>query len=368
MRIEKILRGAALLVALALLAALLPGCGAKGTPVMTYKDVRVTANMYQYWLSGYKAMFLYTYGGSSKDSAAFWSEVLDEGVTTESFFTAMADESIKKKLVTMSLFREYGLTLSKTVQEEVKKQLDQLVDDLGEGKKSKFNAYAAQFGVNYDILYDIYLEEARMAVVKDYLYGSYGVEKITDAQRQAYYETYYARFKHIFIRTKDRLVTDKDGNYIFDGEKYLTEELIEEEKAQKQAKIAEVAGKLESGDFEQLLAEYSEDEASTHYKNGYYFTADGDYIAEVLSAAFEMDVGEVRRVDSAFGVHFVKRYGLDDGAYANSANADFFSTFEADVIDWVFDAKLTELAKDVVVNHDEKNKIKAAEIAANWSM
>ncbi|NLK39493.1 MAG: hypothetical protein GX303_04500 [Clostridiales bacterium] len=369
MRVKKAFYGVIVGLAGLLCLLFLSACGAKETPVMTYKDVSVSPHMYQYWLSGYKAMFLYTYGENSKDSASFWEEVLDEGVTTESFFTAIADESIKKKLVIMSLFREYDLTLSKTVKNNIKERLDQLVEDLGEGKKSQFNAYAANYGVNYDILYDIYLEEAKMEVVKDYLYGSYGIEKITDEQRQEYYEANYARMKHIFIRTKDRLVTDEDGKYIHDGEKYLTEELTVEEKAEKQAKIEELAQKLDNGgDFEALLGEYSEDEASAYYKNGFYFTASTDYIAEVLRVTFEMEIGEVRRVESEFGVHFIKRYPLDEKAYSDKMNADFFSTFESDVIESVYDAKLSELIKDVVVNTEEKNKIKASEIAANWSL
>lgn len=81
-----------------------------------------------------------------------------------------------------------------------------------------------------------------------------------------------------------------------------------------------------------------------------------------------MEIGEVRRVESEFGVHFIKRYPLDEKAYSDKMNADFFSTFESDVIESVYDAKLSELIKDVVVNTEEKNKIKASEIAANWSL
>lgn len=368
MRLSKITRAISLFIVAAAITVSFSSCGSEGPSVMEYKDLTVTSNMYQYWMSGYKAMFLYTYSENMKDSASFWEEKLDDGVTTETFFTGIVDENIKKKLVAMSLFRESGLSLTNAVQTSVKGKVDQLVSDLSEGNKSKFNSFIADYGVNYDILFNIYLEEAKIEQLKDYLYGSYGAEKITDDQRDEYYKQNYTRIKHIFIRTEDRLVTDKDGNYVYDGEKYQTEALTEEEKQQKQAKIAQVSSKLDAGEnFESLLTEYSEDEASSHYTNGFYFSASTEYIAEVLEAAFNMQIGEVRRVESEYGVHFVKKYELDDGAYSVSTNSDFFTTFNNDVTEYVFDQKLTALAADVKVNSEEKEKIKASVIPANWS-
>ncbi len=362
------IRTALLLLLSILLLLSLICCAEKSENVMEYKKSAVTSNMYQYWMSGYKAMFLYTYGADMQNAAAFWSEEIDDGVTTESFFTSIVDQSVMKKLVCLSLFEENNLKLNDATRISVKETVDRLVSDLADGKKSEFNRLYAEYGVNYDILIDIYLAEAKIEMLRDFFYGEYGVEQLTSSQKEEYFSENYARMNQIFIHTKDKLVKGSDGKYIIEGDKYKSEPLSESEKAEKQAKILEVEQKIAEGqDFDTLLQNYNEDEAASVYKDGLYFTPQTEYIDEVISALFGLEIGESCRVESEFGTHFIKREPLIKGAYSDKENADFFGSFDTDVIDFFFDEKLSELIPDVRVNQEAKEKIKASEIEENWN-
>ena len=79
--------------------------------------------------------------------------------------------------------------------------------------------------------------------------------------------------------------------------------------------------------FDSLVERYNEDEGMDNYPNGYYLTENSDYDApKVVEALFEMQDGEIRRVESEYGVHIVMKYKLDDGGYAKEENKDFFVT------------------------------------------
>ncbi len=79
--------------------------------------------------------------------------------------------------------------------------------------------------------------------------------------------------------------------------------------------------------FDSLVEKYGEDEGMANYPNGYYLTENSDYDApEVIEALFEMQDGEIRKVESDYGIHIVMKYKLDDGGYAKEENKDFFVT------------------------------------------
>ncbi len=77
--------------------------------------------------------------------------------------------------------------------------------------------------------------------------------------------------------------------------------------------------------FDKLIEAYGEDVGMEEYPNGYYMTKESEYDSpEVVKALFEMNTGEIRRVESDYGIHIVMKYELDEAAYAKSENKDFF--------------------------------------------
>lgn len=340
-------------------------CG-QSASVMEFQKYKVTGNMYKYWMSRYKALFLYTYAGS-EDSKTFWDTEIADGVTAEKLFTNIVDENIKKNIICMYLFDKYNLTLTASAEEAIDADIEQLINDIGEGSKKQFNAYAADFGVNEKILKQIYIIEEKIELLRDYLYGQNGVEKITDAQKNDYYKENYVHIKHIFFSTTDKYILDKDGHYQYDAAgNVITEKLTDEEKQRQTVKADAVLARIKEGEsFETLLNEYSEDESSKTYTNGFYLSASTDYIDEVTSAAFDMEENEIRLVTSAYGVHIIKKYALDDNAYAKTENKDFFEDFEENVISEVFQKKIMEYINEVKVNTKEKDKYSIVDIPAN---
>lgn len=337
-----------------MLAASFASCSSESV-VMELEGHKITGGMYGYWLSRYKALYLYSYAGGS-DSASFWDTKLTDTLTAKDLFTSITDENIKKNLVCMYLFDKYSLKLPDGTKDEIKEKIDKLVEDMG-GKK-EFANYAADFGVDAKLLERIYLIEEEIEYLRDYLYGANGTEKVTAEQKDKYYNDNYARIRHIFFSTSTQYVLDGNGSYTFDADgNKITTTPTDEEINRKKVTATAVHARIEAGEsFEELLEQYTEDEASKTYKNGYYLTSTIDYIDEVVDAAFDMEIGEVRLVNSDYGVHIVKRYALDDKGYENEENKDFFGDFEDLVISEVFQNKLAEYLNDVKVNTEEKEK------------
>ena len=56
-------------------------------------------------------------------------------------------------------------------EKEIEDMMDELVKTDGDGSKTKLNALLSTYGVNYDILRDIYLMQEKITAWKDYKYG-----------------------------------------------------------------------------------------------------------------------------------------------------------------------------------------------------
>lgn len=124
--------------------------------------------------------------------------------------------------------------------------------------------------------------------------------------------------------TQRNPLLDDDGNIV--TRKMNTDELIAlSDKVQ--SIIENEAREGEYALFDSLVEKYGEDEGMANYPNGYYLTENSDYDApEVIEALFEMQDGEIRKVESDYGIHIVMKYKLDDGGYAKEENKDFFVT------------------------------------------
>ncbi|MBE6535781.1 MAG: hypothetical protein E7677_04070 [Ruminococcaceae bacterium] len=124
--------------------------------------------------------------------------------------------------------------------------------------------------------------------------------------------------------TQRNPLLDDDGKIV--TRKMNTDELIAlSDKVQ--SIIENEAREGEYALFDSLVEKYGEDEGMANYPNGYYLTENSDYDApEVIEALFEMQDGEIRKVESDYGIHIVMKYKLDDGGYAKEENKDFFVT------------------------------------------
>ena len=144
------------------------------------------------------------------------------------------------------------------------------------------------------------------------------------------------------IKGEPHHVLNSDGSY-------QTREMSQEEleKLDERAKtLLEKVQNSTTADFEStLVAESDGDTDVSQYNEGVYLRTDLDYslmgedtayLADIVAALQEMEVGEVRSIMSPSGYHIIRKYANAENAYSNAANEDYFSTFNDNLINSLF--------------------------------
>ena len=218
-------RIAILLAVVLVLPCLLFSCsGEKYETVMEYNGVKLTENMYYYWMSTFKRNILSSYS-DAKDDASFWQAKYDENQTVEEYFTEIINQRIMNYLIAQSIFREQKLTLSSDEKKAIKNDIKEKIEYYG--SRGELNEELKNLMLNIDSLETIYTWEKRHDAVYDYFYGKNGTETVSDSQIIDYYEKNYSRIKYIVFYTT-KIKTDDKGNYVYDSDGQLvTEEMTE---------------------------------------------------------------------------------------------------------------------------------------------
>jgi hypothetical protein len=343
------------------------GCVKNESPVvMSYGDRTVTADVYTYWLCTYKAYYLYTYSDVT-DSEEFWTSEVTDGVTAEQYFRDMINENVKLSLVSAKLCDDLGLTVPDEFYDSLDDYMSDLLTEYADGNKSMLNLALSEFGINDKKLREIFATEQLSTILFNHMYGDGGTETVTDEMRDEYYRSgAYTRVQQIFINNAYVYEYDEDGNYTYDDDgnivrSEMTGELLDAENA----KVDAVKKGIALGeDFDELYLEYSEDQS---YPNGYYLTPTTDFIDEVVSAAFSLDVGDTIRLESDYGTHFLKCLELDDKAWENEENSDFFDSFETDVETYLFRKYVMSYIDEVTVDEDALAEFDFINATPNYS-
>ena len=386
---KKIQKTIALVLSVLIILACLASCASNGKALMTLEDQSISVNIFKLYLSRMKGNLASSYSfGSSALTSDFWDTVMDvsNGQTYNDYYTGKVLEDSKTYLAALYLFEQRGLKLPKSYEDEIDAEMKRLVKEEADGSKSAFNAMLAAYGVNYNMLREAYIIEAKIAYLRDDLFGSDG-SKIASNLIEDYYNNTYRRFKQIFYATYDfAYETDSNGDDIYytssgkvaynmdaDVKKDDNGEIVKDKNGDpirvledgKTVAYDTTAGKRKNltdangnnvtqamsadeiktvidkanlvmdetvkGDtvlFDALVADEkvaNEDLGMNEYTNGYYMSKSTDYYAqEVVEALFEMEIGEVRTVRSEYGIHIMMRYENEEGGYLLDGNSDFF--------------------------------------------
>lgn len=351
-----------LVLVISMLCALV-SCGkAEQDVAFELGDQKITVNMYRLWLSRVKGVY-----SSAGDD--IWDEVNDDGKTYNEVFTGFVTDNAKTFVSAMHLFSELGLELPKSEIKEIDETMETLLRERGDGSKSTLNSYLSAYGVNYDILRDVYIIEAKLDYLEEYLYGANGQEKITGEEKDAYYKENYVRVKQIFLYTSNKPITDDEGNYTYDDQgNVATRDFTDAEIAAQEKKAQGILDMLSKGEsFAALMTKYSEDKANEQYPGGYYFTKTSQYVTEVVDLAFQLEIGKCSMVKSQYGIHIILREELDQGGYKASGNADFFTDFESALVTLKLSQRLAEYEDDIVVHEDVISKYNIKNSVVNTS-
>lgn len=197
------------LLSLTLLIAFpgLAACSRQGETLLELDGHTLSANQYQLLLARVKGSL--AIAGYSVDSATFWDMVIDtQGNTYDEFFRNAALNDAKRYLAAAVLFEEAGLVLPQSYKESIEENLEACIRDAG--SKTALNNRLSTYGVNLDMLRDLYLLEAKFDYLQTHLYGADG-EKIAANVRQDYLREHAVCFKQVLFRGF-AYVYETDGN------------------------------------------------------------------------------------------------------------------------------------------------------------
>ena len=348
-----------LLLCLALTMCFFTSCShSLGEPLMTLEGHEISVNMYRLWLSRIKG----NYGGSDD---TVWDQVTEDGKAYNELFTDYVKQNAMRLLCAIYEFDRLGLKLPESEIAAIDETMLAMLAERGNGNRSTLNSELSQYGVNDDILREIYIIEAKLNYLSEHLYGEDGIKPISDTVRDEYYKSNYVRIKQIFFYTANKPITDESGNYVYDQNNQVqTKELTEEDIAAQKEKAEQVMISLNSNqDFDLLMVSQNEDIASEKYPNGYYFTKTDEYVDGIIEAAFELDENEFTMIESDYGIHIIKRLPLEEKGYSAEDNADFFTNFDSTLKTEVFIAYLSQyedkikIDEELLAEYDVKNSI-----------
>lgn len=207
---KSILKIVSLTLAVLMLALSLASCSVK--PILKLEEKEITPNIYQFLLTRMKGTLKDM--GYKIESEGFWNTIVSaSGTTYGDYVKTQVLEQAYSYVVADYLFDKEGLTLPDEDVDNIKKLMDKLVERAG--SKINLNSELSEYGVNYNMLKEIYTIEAKMAYLKSYYFGENG-ERIFAEDKIKYLNENYVAYKQIFLAGYYYLTeTDAQGNTIY---------------------------------------------------------------------------------------------------------------------------------------------------------
>lgn len=210
---KKNIKFLSLILCILLLIPAVTSCAGKTETLIEYEGKTLSKNEYEFLLSRMKGTLAYY--GYEVDKPSFWKTVvsLEGGTTYDDYFRATILQEAKHYVIAEKMFDDEGLRLT----QDDEKKIDDLIDAYVKkaGSETKLNEELMQYGVNCDILRDVYVREAKIELLKTHLYGKDG-EKIEKSEKDKYFNENYVAFKQIFLATYEYLIdTDRFGDTVY---------------------------------------------------------------------------------------------------------------------------------------------------------
>ena len=432
----------ALLLALLLLLPLatMASCKQKNA-LLTYqkegKALTFSANHYRLLASrtkGSLAVSGVTAGGYGAAQDAFWdyTDKFDgETVQTlDEYESAQILKSCKYYLAAHALFSERGLSLSDSVIAELKSTLDELMETDADGSKTKFNALLSAYGVNYDLLLELYRMEEEIDALKESLYGK-NAELVGKTIKEEYLNDHYLHLYLVRIDPYSYVYeTDENGDEVYydtannkiaydtekgvkvvedsgsvtyrlpddkgeateryaydkekgepalalsaDGSTYATAPLIGDAYDAFRTKVAEYAAITDQNEFEEVYAEEAlllqQDESKSGYVGEAYLPTGVSFssiLDEIVYALSDMEAGDVGLLDDADGSYYLFcKYAPEAGAYEEEDLSTWFSEFSSRLVNSLFEEACEALFPYITVNEEALKKLPSMkEIEPNY--
>ena len=332
--------------------------------VMEYNGIKLTEDLYNYWVSTFKRNILSSYA-DARDTEAFWGQKYDDTRTVGEYFNEIIQERIMNYLICQDLYKKNRLTLDADVKKAIKDDINEKIEYYG--SRGALNQELATLMLNVNSLKTAYTWEEKHDCVYNWLYGEDGVDEISDAKLIEYYEKNYHCIQYIVFYTT-KIETNDKGEYIYDEDGELViGELTEEEMQKKQADIADCLSRLQGGeDFETLRKQYSEYDTSA-YPNGFLLSANELDIwgADIILATQNAKAGDVYKVEEESAVFLIRKLPLPDLGSLGETELDQIKNLSSYATSELYDAFFGELRKNVTVYETVLSQYKLEKVKAN---
>jgi hypothetical protein len=295
---------------------------------MSFDGYKITEEMYRYWMISWKDYYINHYL-DVEDTEEFWYSENVEGGTNEEYLTEQTLQRIRYYLIGQALFEKYKLSLTKEEKNEIKNDIDEQIEYYG--SRSAFNSFLDEkYGIDLNVLKNIYTWEAKYNKVYTHLFDAEkGIMTSNDEEVDKYYNDNYVRIKYVMFFKKVKYDYDDNGKKKTDANgRYVFLDLTEQEQKDVADKVNSIFSEISEGAeideyVKTIMPEFGYELDSC--KNGFYITADeySLHTAAVTSASLEMDVGEVRLVESEDTFFIIKKYDLIDKAYMGEDKSQF---------------------------------------------
>ena len=404
----------ACLILAILLVLPLSACGDKQENLMELDGTALSMDVYRLMLSIQKGnmAYLINYYYGDHNSAEFWDTVIDSNSTTnDAYYTYAIYQKAKNLLSAAALFDEMKLTLPDSTVKAIDTEMSAFVEEFGGGSQKALEGVLEGYGFTYGALREYKLLNAKAEHVANELYGKNG-SKIGAGIKQEYLKNNYYAFRQIYLanfynvyqtdENGDTVYFDGNGNVAYDTANgtpimgddgklvYYNEDgkiaydtksgvpspILDEDGYQKTedythekwleridlaAELMELGAESDSM-FESLAYAYSDDGVSattTIYvaSNVTYQTLGSSHSYAFLDSAAaklaDMQVGEITLLQDESGLHIIRKYALEEGAYAKPDYAGWFKDTNYGVYDFTENLK-SELFNTVLSKYHEK--------------
>lgn len=298
-----------------------------GEVVISLDGYTLTESEYMYLLAYVKAMVvynqqnnLYQYTGTVYEEADILAMPVDDDTTIADYIKEYSVELAQQLLIMEKLADTSGISI--TNQEDIDTINNYVADiEYAYGGTDLFEIALTRMGFSRSGIERFQKFSVLYELLSDYRYGENGVAKIPDETISEYFTENYLKYDGVLYS-----YTGTDGSnivfefaeeelseYFYDNYTkvchilYLTKNLSDDNKAEKKAKAEAAFDSIKNGE------KTIEDLKSENEDNGFEYTFTyGEMVEAFENAAFEMEVDEVRLVETEYGYHIVKKLPMTD--------------------------------------------------------
>jgi len=291
--------------------------------------------------------------GAERDMPEFWDMTVEEyamltgevpdglapDTTLGEYYGEYAVDNAKQMIAAEYLYdimKDMDTPQGKLIAESDKKleaQVDNLVSQmqLSLGSKEDFESFITGLGItlkDFRKYYEMSQKKIDLGKVID----------VSEEEKIGYFVDNYVVVKHILVNTA----------FKYNDEGTQQVQLTQEEIDAKKSELELIEARLSAGEtFEEIYNEYNaagkNDDPGVFYNpDGYLVSESSSYVPEFKEAALDMEIGEVRTVETDYGYHVMMRCHLDPERY-NESTAEYNS-----ITSTLTNKKLNEMLKPYI--------------------